>query len=84
MDTVRTTITLPADLHEELRLEAVKRRQSLGELITERFKLRGERKKKTSTSTSALLKLSKKVRRMLKDEKLPKDLSDRHNDYTWG
>jgi len=84
MDTVRTTITLPADLHEELRLEAVKRRSSVGELITERFRRKGSKEKKTSTSASALLSLSKKVRKILKKEKLPKDLSSHHNEYAWG
>lgn len=42
MDTVRTTITLPADLHEELRLLSIKEKKSLGELVVE--KLRTKRK----------------------------------------
>lgn len=43
MDTIRTTVTLPVDLHEELRMRALKEKKSLGELIDEKF--RGKRKK---------------------------------------
>lgn len=40
MDTVRTTITLPAELHEKLRLLSIKEKKSLGELVEEKFKTR--------------------------------------------
>lgn len=38
MNTVRTTITLPADLHEEMRILSIKEKKSLGELVTEMFR----------------------------------------------
>lgn len=34
---VRTTISLPADLHQSLRLEAVRRRVSLGEVVLQKI-----------------------------------------------
>ena len=46
MDRVRTTITLPADLHEALRLQAVRERKSLGNIIVERFKPHKRRQRK--------------------------------------
>lgn len=33
--TIRTTITLPVDLHEQLRLTAVKKKQSFNDLVLE-------------------------------------------------
>lgn len=38
MDTIRTTITLPADLHEQLRMMAIKENISLGEVIVRKIK----------------------------------------------
>jgi len=38
MNMIRTTISLPTDIHEEWRMEAVKRRMSLGEIIIEKTK----------------------------------------------
>lgn len=38
MDTIRTTITLPSDMHEQLRMRALKEKKSLGEIIVEKFK----------------------------------------------
>lgn len=38
MDTIRTTITLPADLHEQLRMQALKENISLGEVIVRKIK----------------------------------------------
>lgn len=46
MDTIRTTITIPLDLHEELRLQSIKERKSLGRLVTEKFKERVKVSKK--------------------------------------
>lgn len=45
MDIIRTTISLPVDLHEELRLLSIRQKKSLGDLIEEKF--RGRKKKKT-------------------------------------
>lgn len=45
MDIIRTTISLPVDLHEELRLRAIKEKKSLGDLIEEKFRVK---KKKTN------------------------------------
>lgn len=38
MSYVRTTITLPRDLHEELRIQSVKEKTSVGKIITKRLK----------------------------------------------
>lgn len=46
MDTIRTTISLPVDLHEELRLLSIRQKKSLGDLIEEKFKGRKKRTKK--------------------------------------
>lgn len=35
-------------------------------------------------SAKALLDVAKKVNKLLKDEKLPKDLSENHDYYAWG
>lgn len=43
MDIIRTTISLPVDLHEALRMQAIIEKKSLGELIEEKF--RGKKKK---------------------------------------
>ncbi len=43
MDVIRTTISLPVDLHEALRMRAIIEKKSLGELIEEKF--RGKKKK---------------------------------------
>lgn len=39
---------------------------------------------KYKNSANALLDLTQKVRELLKDEKLPQDLSTRHDYYLWG
>lgn len=46
MDMIRTTISLPVDLHEELRLLSIKEKKSLGVLIEEKFKGRKKRVKR--------------------------------------
>lgn len=38
---------------------------------------------KPSVSSKALLDLAQEVRKLLKNEKLPKDLSEKHDKYTW-
>lgn len=48
MNTVRTTITLPADLHEKLRLRAVKQKKSLEKLIAEKYGYGEENKQAAS------------------------------------
>ncbi|KKT58031.1 MAG: hypothetical protein UX91_C0007G0061 [Candidatus Amesbacteria bacterium GW2011_GWB1_47_19] len=53
MDTIRTTITLPADIHAEWRWEALKKRISLGEVILE----------KTGVKRSNKLPLEKRLKR---------------------
>lgn len=45
---IRTTISLPVDLHEELRLLSIKEKKSLGDLIEEKFK--GRKNKKISVA----------------------------------
>ncbi|MBI3379969.1 hypothetical protein HY029_04395 [Candidatus Gottesmanbacteria bacterium] len=54
MDTIRTTISLPVDLHEELRLLSIKKKKSLGDLIEEKF--RGKKKKSKKISISEQIK----------------------------
>lgn len=54
MQTIRTTITLPVDIHEEWRLEAVRRRLSLGEMILE--KARVGRPKSTDDKFAEILR----------------------------
>jgi hypothetical protein len=39
MQTVRTTITLPADLHRQLRLQAIQASQSLGDFIAKKLSI---------------------------------------------
>lgn len=39
---------------------------------------------KYKNSANALLQLTQKVRELLKDEELPRDLSIRHDYYLWG
>jgi len=48
MNTIRTTISLPKDLHEELRIQSVKERKSIGEIIARKFKPDYEESQKTS------------------------------------
>ncbi len=38
MDTIRTTISLPSELHEELRIQAVREKKSVGRVIAERLR----------------------------------------------
>lgn len=54
MDTIRTTISLPVDLHEELRLLSIKKKKSLGDLIEEKF--RGKKKKSKKISIAEQIK----------------------------
>lgn len=54
MDTIRTTVTLPVDLHEQLRLQAIKEKKSLGDLIEEKFK--GKKKKVRKLSVEEQIK----------------------------
>jgi len=37
MDTIRTTITLPIELHERLRIMSITQKKPLGELIAEKY-----------------------------------------------
>jgi len=37
MDIIRTTVSLPAELHEKLRIMSVMQKKSIGELISDRF-----------------------------------------------
>ena len=46
MQMVRTTITLPSDLHEELLLRSIKERTTLSSLVVDEF----QRKKRTKRS----------------------------------
>lgn len=48
MDTIRTTVSLPVDLHEQLRLQAIKEKKSLGDLIEEKFRAKKKKTKKLS------------------------------------
>lgn len=48
MDMIRTTISLPVDLHEELRIRALKEKKSLGDLIEEKFRKKKKKTKKIS------------------------------------
>ena len=43
MDMIRTTISIPVALHEELRHRAISEKKSLGDLVVEKFK--GKKKK---------------------------------------
>lgn len=47
MNMIRTTISLPADVHEELREEAFRSRKSLGKVVAERLKGSGRILSKT-------------------------------------
>lgn len=51
---IRTTISLPVDLHEELRLLSIKEKKSLGYLIEEKF--RGKKKKTKKLSVAQQIK----------------------------
>ena len=54
MDMMRTTISIPIDLHEELRMQAIIEKKSLGEIIEEKF--RGKRKKAGKMSIEERIK----------------------------
>ena len=54
MDMIRTTISLPVDLHEELRLLSIREKKSLGYLIEEKF--RGKKKKNKKLSVAQQIK----------------------------
>lgn len=54
MDVIRTTISLPVDLHEALRMKAITEKKSLGELIEEKF--RGKKKKTRKISIEEQIK----------------------------
>ena len=43
---VRTTISLPSDVHQALRIEAITKRMSMGELIVQKLKELEEYKQK--------------------------------------
>ena len=63
--TVRTTISLPYDLHEDLRQEAFERRKSMGEVLVE--KLRGKSEKvvsKTKTDWQLFELVAKKGKKI--------------------
>jgi len=51
---VRTTISLPKDLWEELRIESVKKKTSLGKLIAEKIGLLKKLQKKYSVQEEDL------------------------------
>lgn len=38
--TIRTTVTIPIDLHESLRIQAIRERKSVGKVISERLQKR--------------------------------------------
>ena len=40
MNTVRTTITLPEDLHEELKLQALKEKKSFSDVLVEKIRIK--------------------------------------------
>ena len=54
MDMIRTTISIPADLHEELRHRAISEKKSLGELVVEKFK--GKKKKSKNMNIEEQIK----------------------------
>ena len=84
MDIIRTTISLPVDLHEQLRLQAVKERKSLGDLIEEKFRGKKRKAKKLSIEEQikrdfALFDLAAKSSVEYDAEKAVREERDRDN-----
>lgn len=81
----RTYIYLPEELKREIDTAAKDKRKSKAAVIREALE-KGIRtiNPKRSNSAKALLEMVKRAEKLLKDEKLPKDLAKNHDKYTWG
>ncbi len=84
MDMIRTTISLPVDLHEELRLLSIKEKKSLGDLIEEKFRRIKKKTKKISVAEQikrdfALFDLAAKSSVEYDAEKAVREERDRDN-----
>lgn len=61
MQLVRTTITLPRELHEELRLDAIKKRKTFTSIVTDTLKNRRRYKKPTRATIEKRIKAAFKI-----------------------
>lgn len=79
-----TTVYLDESLKKQVALLSLATGRPKAEVIRDALK-KGVKtiEVKPSSSTKALLDLAREVRKLLKNEKLPQDLSERHNYYTW-
>lgn len=80
----RTYVYLPEELRVEIEAVAQSQRKSKAAVIRKalEFGLKKSKAKKPN-SALALVKMAKFAEKHLKDEKVPKDLARRHNEYTW-
>ncbi len=67
MNTVRTTITLPEDLHEELKLLALKNKVTLSEVVESKISGRKIAKKKKKNTEEEIKKTIAFFRRIAKE-----------------
>lgn len=81
----RTHVYLPDQLNTEIEFTARIQQKSKAEVIRTALE-RGLKtiRPKRSSSAKALLEMVKEAKKILKDEKLPKDLSINHDYYLWG
>lgn len=80
---LRTYLYIPDDLEKKINRAVKTRKQSKAEVIRTALE-KGLDIVDQRNGAQILLDLSEKAREILKDEKLPKDLSINHDYYIWG
>ena len=80
---LKTYLYIPEHLEEKIKHTAKAQRKSKAEVMRNALE-KGLDEIKQYGDTQSLLELSKKAQEILKDEKLPRDLSVNHDYYLWG
>ncbi len=80
---LKTYLYIPDHLNEQIKRAAKSQNKSKAEVMRHALE-KGIQTVDQSNGAQVLLDLSKRAQEILKDEKLPRDLSVNHDYYLWG
>jgi len=80
---LKTYLYIPEHLEEKITLTAKTQKKSKAEVIRQALE-KGLVDVRQRNGAQVLLELSRRTQKILKDEKLPRDLSVNHDYYLWG
>ena len=80
---LKTYLYIPEQLEQKINLAVKLQKKSKAEVMRNALK-KGLEKEPQRNDAQVLLELADEARKILKDEKLPRDLSVNHDYYLWG